>query len=340
MAGFRDKFIKLASGVGQAIPFEWLMDLSGQNLVLPVYHIISDEDVPHIKNLYPVKSPRKFIEDLDFLLKHFKPIDYFEFEQLVKSDEEPKQPSFLLSFDDGLREFHDVIAPILLKKGVPALCFLNSDFIDNKALFYRYKVSLLIEELSKGGNKAGIAEWFSKHGAGHTDIKSLLLSIKYDQQDILDELAEVLNYSFDEYLLNKQPYLSSEQINSLKAKGFQFGAHSIDHPEYRFLSQEEQLRQTKESMEKVCSQFDLDYKTFAFPFTDHGVKKEFFDKVKGGNVADITFGCAGQKKEQFAGHYQRIPLEMEQLSAKQIMSAEFLYYILRSPLAKNTIARD
>ena len=37
-----------------------------------------------------------------------------------------------LTFDDGFRELHDVVAPILLRKGIPATFFVNSAFIDNK----------------------------------------------------------------------------------------------------------------------------------------------------------------------------------------------------------------
>ena len=37
------------------------------------------------------------------------------------------------------------MAPILVKKGVPATFFINSGFVDNKALFYRHCESLEIE---------------------------------------------------------------------------------------------------------------------------------------------------------------------------------------------------
>ena len=34
--------------------------------------------------------------------------------------------------------------------GIPAAFFLNSRFVDNKALFYRFKSSILVETLQKG----------------------------------------------------------------------------------------------------------------------------------------------------------------------------------------------
>ena len=147
MAGYRDVFINgVSKGIG-IIPTSVLLKISKQKLILPVYHTISDEEMPHIKHLYPVKGVKSFIKDLEFLLKHYTPINYDEFSALYRNNESPRKPSFLLSFDDGLREFHDIISPILIKKGIPAICFLNSGFVDNKALFYRYKSSLIIEKL-------------------------------------------------------------------------------------------------------------------------------------------------------------------------------------------------
>ena len=116
MAGFRNKFIHRVSKVAGIIPTRLLHKVSGQRLILPVYHGISDEEMPHIKHLYTVKGVKAFVNDLDFLLKYYTPIGYNEFRKLACTREQPAKPSFLLSFDDGLREFHDIIAPILLKK--------------------------------------------------------------------------------------------------------------------------------------------------------------------------------------------------------------------------------
>ncbi|RYD69268.1 MAG: hypothetical protein EOP53_27470, partial [Sphingobacteriales bacterium] len=81
------------------------------------------------------------------MLKHFKPLRFAEVQEIAKGST-VKYPSFFLSFDDGLRSFYEVAAPVLQRKGIEAACFVNSSCIDNKALFFRYKASLLIEELS------------------------------------------------------------------------------------------------------------------------------------------------------------------------------------------------
>ena len=337
MTGFRDKFIHIVSkGVG-IIPTSFLQKVSNQLLILPFYHAISDKEMPHIKHLYPVKGVKAFVKDLDFLLKYNTPIDYNEFLTLSRTQKQPRKPSFLLSFDDGLREFHDVIAPILLQKGIPAICFLNSDFIDNKNLFYRYKTSLLIDKIKKEPvlNKR-IQELFD---GSKKNIENIL-SITYQNKNLLNELANWMDYSFGDFLLNHSPYLTSEQIKLLLKQGFYFGAHSLDHPEYQNINLQEQIRQTKESIQKICTAFSIDYKIFSFPFTDYNVSKEFFSQLKANNIAENTFGCAGQKRDIVPNNFQRIPFEMTSLSGKQILNSELLYYLLKIPIGKNMISRN
>jgi hypothetical protein len=36
--------------------------------------------------------------------------------------------------------------PILRRKGVPATVFVNSDFVDNQDLFFRFKAALIIDK--------------------------------------------------------------------------------------------------------------------------------------------------------------------------------------------------
>jgi len=336
MVGFREKFIYSAGKVINILPANLLQKVSGQRLILPVYHAISDEEMPHIKHLYTVKGVKAFINDLEFLLKYFTPVDYIEFRELIRNNKQPDKPSFLLSFDDGLREFHDVIAPLLLKKGVPAICFLNSGFIDNKDLFYRYKASLIIEKINK---ETGLIHKIPHlSGVSQKNVRNIL-SITYKDRQLLDDMVNLIGYSFNDFLVKHSPYLNSQQIRSLIDQGFHFGSHSIDHPEYKYLELQEQLRQTKESIDQICKMFSIDYKAFSFPFTDNNVSIEFFNQIKANQIADHTFGCAGQKRDIVPNNFQRIPFEMTNLSGKQILNSELLYYLFKVPFGKNIIRR-
>lgn len=340
MLKIREHFIHSINKLAGNIPTKTLINITGQKVIFPFYHCISDEQPIHIKHLYRVKSVRQFETDLEFILKNYNPIDYADLENYIQNKSAIKKPSFLLSFDDGLREFHDIVAPILYRKGIPAICFLNTEFVDNKALFYRYKASLLIENLILSIQNINAIKY------AHFRIKQELkmfkksvLSINYEDKEHLTDFVHNTNYYFINYLRENKPYLTSKQILSLKEQGFRFGSHSIDHPEYRFIPIEEQLNQTIRSTNRICNNFGINYKYFSFPFTDYGVSKQFFDEIYNQNKVDISFGCAGIKADSAEKNIQRISLEMNNLTAEQIINSELIYYIFRAIFGKNKIKR-
>jgi peptidoglycan/xylan/chitin deacetylase (PgdA/CDA1 family) len=324
------------------LPIKILIHLSGQKVIFPFYHSVSDVVKLHIKHLYKVRSPAEFERDLDYLLKHFKPLSLEEFLDFINGNVIIKKKAFLLSFDDGLKEFHDIIAPILKRKGIPAINFLNSAFIDNKDLFFRYKESILVEKcLSNNFLKKKVKQWLLDKKLPAGNISNSILSIPYSNKQYLDDLASILEVNFQDYLNINQPYLNSDQINSLIAQGFIFGAHSIDHPLYSELELSQQLYQTQASIQKITSKFNLKYKIFSFPFTDYNVSKIFFDQIfhEKTPLADLTFGCAGLKLDSCQKNIQRIPIEIADFSAHHVIYGEYLYFILKSFLNKNRIQR-
>ena len=155
----------------------------------------------------------------------------------------------------------------------------------------------------------------------------------------LEPEAYKIMYDFEEYLKSNQPYMTSSQIEALIKKGFTFGAHSIDHPNYSNLSVEDQITQTVKSSNDISQKFELPYKVFSFPFTDYGLSKIFFESINKSLTFDITFGSAGLKSDIQKNHIQRIPLEEYDFSAKMRVKREYFYYVLKTPINLNTIKR-
>jgi peptidoglycan/xylan/chitin deacetylase (PgdA/CDA1 family) len=342
MAGFRASFISGLKGVASALPLPLLRAAAGQRLVMPVYHLVADVHVPHVSPLYPVRGTRAFIDDLDFLLRHYRPIGLPQLMAAAKGEGTLPRNAFFLSFDDGLSEFHDIIAPILMQKGVPATCFLNSSFIDNKDLFFRYKAALAVDAIATNRtllHEQAVKHWFAAHTTT-TDPKEALLRIHYPDRHLLDELLPLLGIDAAGYLAEMQPYLTTTQVSALMEQGFHFGAHSCDHPEYALIPQAEQVRQTVESLDLIVQHFQLPYRAFAFPFTDFGADEAVLSALHGPDPkADISFGCAGMKRDRWPRHFQRIAIEQEGLSAQQTIHSEYLYYLLKAPLGRNITRR-
>src|SRR4030042_2420316 len=128
--------VKNMSGIFfSAVPVKQLINLTGQNIIFPFYHAVSDESLPHLRHLYSIRSVKKFSKDLDFFLKHYKPVSFSDLFEVLKGTGKVSNPLMALSFDDGLREVYNIIAPLLLKKGIPATFFINTALASNRLLF-------------------------------------------------------------------------------------------------------------------------------------------------------------------------------------------------------------
>lgn len=293
---------------------------------LPFYHVVSNNRLPHILN-YPYRNVAQFENELDFFLKHFKPVSLNE----LKNGNFRNEKVFHLSFDDGLRECYEIIAPILLKKGIPATFFINTGFVDNKALFHKYKASLVLNRLRENSNKKA-TEFLAENGL---PVENLLQTTIL-QVEVLNEAAVLLDIDFDDFLIRQKPYLTSRQISELVQKGFTIGAHSHQHPEFWKLAEAEQIEEVKKSMACLETLAQPSIKAFSFPFTDDGVPASVLKAIKNEKICDLTFGTAGIKNDRFDFHFQRYPAEQPGNFNRNLKS-EFVYFELRKWVGKATV---
>lgn len=326
------------------IPFGLLVKFYPKKIIFPFYHMISDVQPNYIKHLYMVKSINDFKKDMLFVLKYFDPISVVDFVKYAKGEFCITKNSFLLSFDDGLSSLIDIV-PFLIENKIPALFFLNSEFVNNKGLFYRYKVSLLIDEINK--NKISNVEMFELKRVIQSDFNNknelinLIKQLTHKSIIKIDKIAAILGFSFEDFLFNEQPYLNEKQINILIENGFYFGGHSCSHESYQMLNEIKQIAETLNSVDFVKSKFKSKFNFFSFPFSDDDVSLKFFKKMEAEEV--ISFGTAGLKDESIdvAFNFQRIPMEYsENYSAKSILKGELIYYLIKKILGKNIITRS
>ena len=311
--------------LGKLISVQSLLKLNTP-VFQPFYHVVSNEKLPHILN-YKYRNTEQFEKELDFYLKYFKPVSLAELVSHKNSDEK----NFHLSFDDGLKECAEIIAPILLKKGVPATFFVNPGFVDNQQLFHKYKASLILNRLNETSNPKVEHYLKEQNLQGKEILKASILQV-----NILDEAAALLGINFNDFLEKQKPYLTTEQIFELKSQGFSIGAHSFNHPEFWKITEEEQLDEVKKSMDWLVEKVNPEIKAFSFPFTDSGVSLKVLKSLKSENICDVTFGTAGIKYDQSERHFQRYPVEQPG-DFQQNLKAELVYFVLRKLIGKATV---
>jgi peptidoglycan/xylan/chitin deacetylase (PgdA/CDA1 family) len=307
------------------------------------YHWIGDEPVAHIRHLYPCKTVAEFDADLEYLLRRYRPVGMADLIAAVKRGESLPRNAFVLSFDDGYREMFDVVAPRLLRYGVSATFFVNSAFVDNREMCYLNLASAVVQHIRETGWSRTVARGVrAVFGSGIADASqacSRVLSVRYAERHLLDQVVARLEFDCQEYLKSKRPYLSSEDIRRLIALGFSIGAHSIDHPLYADLTLAEQLRQTTDSVHAIRAAFGLEYGVFAFPHSDANVSRDFFMRLRATNLVDVSFGTAGLLDDTAPNHLQRISLERPCVPAHQIVRYHYARRLARAATGRACIAR-
>ncbi|HVO63563.1 MAG TPA: polysaccharide deacetylase family protein [Terriglobales bacterium] len=325
------------------MPIESVRSLSGVSLVIPYYHLVSDSIVPHVSHLYRFRTIREFTSDLEYLRRHLEPIALSDIVDALNGKQALSRPCFHLTFDDGFREMHDVVAPILQRAGVPATFFLNTAFLDGGGLSHHNALSILVDRLESRDSPVSPASFrrleslLPETKDNRTTLRARILSIEHAQKSLVGRLAESLDVDLDRYVRETQPYLSSEQITTLLGRGFSIGAHSHDHPLYASIPLPQQLAQTRMSVELLDKRFGLSPKAFAFPHTDSGVSDAFFTAVFSQRLLDVSFGTAGLVSHFHPRNIERVSMEKTSAPAAQILTRQFLratYFKVRKQVTR------
>lgn len=277
-------------------------------VLFPYAHIVSDIAPLHVRHLHAVPSVTKFKSDIDFLCRTYRALQLSDLGGIEGHRDKRPPCSFILSFDDGMREVYDIIAPILREKGIPALFFLNASTIDNKQLMWRHKVSLLVERSQQQSGRI-------PSGLNLRPGQSLcakLKALRFADEHILDDVARFFEVNFDEYLSSARPYLTTGQVLELARDGFEFGAHSGTHPYFNELPVEDQKNQICRSVQFIRA-LGLPCRYFAFPFHDNGVPASVFRYMMDLDLV-LSFGSSEARVDSIGFSFQRFGLDAENAS--------------------------
>ena len=273
---------------GAELAFTEVYPLLENRLTSVFYHVISDERLPHVRNLYLYRTVGQFRQDLEFFAGRF---NFVTFDQVVRHVREgadlPTHP-FFISFDDGHREMSDVVGPMMKKMGLPATFFITTATIDDREYIPAHLKSLCIDQINAKseaeiGNLAA-DEQFRILAGVITDKRGLLAKIgsirDYNkEQDLLETLAHQLGIGATPSKQHNALYLSTKQICGLLRDGFHVGAHGHRHLKFQYLAEDERERELRDSAVYVSENFGLSRIGFCFPNSGIGVSEDWMLKM-------------------------------------------------------------
>ncbi|CAA9300201.1 MAG: hypothetical protein AVDCRST_MAG68-300 [uncultured Gemmatimonadetes bacterium] len=244
------------------------------------YHVVSDRGLPHVRHLYPYKTPEQFEADLVYLKRSFRVASYAE---LV----EGRDPNAVhLSFDDGYAECFSVVRPLLLKHGLPCTFFINTDVLDNRRMLAFNRVSLCLDAVERGGADAARVMAGTAREAGApvdafaTWIRARIRDPDSGAEELLDRLCARLGVDVEGFLANERPYLTTAQVRQMADEGFTMGGHTRMHWHMGSTRGEDRIeREIVESCRVVAEITGDERVPFAFPYDAEGVDRAFLARV-------------------------------------------------------------
>jgi peptidoglycan/xylan/chitin deacetylase (PgdA/CDA1 family) len=308
------------------VPIGLWQRLFPKDVIAPFYHVVSDDDLPHIK-YYKYKDTRQFEADVAYVRQYHRFVGYGEVVRRRLQNTRGPQNGFLFTFDDGFAECFGVIRPILLRYGAGAVFFVPTSFIDNRSIFFESKLSLCIgaaerqspeqadELLSTLGIEAALYDStrrpsieMANHNFSRTRVRSTLsrahrlvilylLSLQQHEVERIDQVCEKLVVNAESYLLERKLYMTADQIRRLADDGFTIGGHGIAHSRLQGMSNAQIEREIVTSCEIIRELTGQKKVPFSFPFSGEGLHQEFLgDLLRRYYFIELFFDIGGLRK--------------------------------------------
>lgn len=247
-------------------------------MILLYHHIYPDNTSSDQWSPGPIITLKEFRRQIFWMRKHHKIVSINEYLESGKPKRRLQQ--IALTFDDGLRETYETVAPFLEEEGIPALIFVSTSHIEQgKILWFNYLNALCFER-----------QYRILEIDGHTyKLDNLFLAQKVWQQLLtIIRRSENPEIKFDE-LEAKYPLQSSitskyEGMNGTQlqqagmSQVIELGGHTHTHPFLDSLNRSRKIDEifhNKNILEKVTNK---SIRYFAYP--SNAYDKETIDVVK------------------------------------------------------------
>lgn len=235
-----------------------------------VYHGIFDEEKPEPFRYHHTAA--EFEAHLDWLGTRCTPVALADFARWKRGEWRPRKPPVLVTFDDGYRNNAVLAAPMLKRKGIPALFFLASGYIESERVLWPDEVF------------ARVCAWTAPALDGPGEATR---AIPQDPQQreavalsIVEEckaLSNAQRLGFIADLARETPscnpladadaqsFMSWDDVRGLAAAGFDLGSHTVTHPILRSLSRDDLRRELRESRTAVETRTGVPCTALAYP---------------------------------------------------------------------------
>ena len=237
-------------------------------LTVLAYHRVVDPARPaggHLPNV-SADAPG-FAAQLDWVGDRFDVISLGDLLAWLDGDGSLPRRPLLITFDDGYRDNLEVAAPLLAERGMPAVLFLATGPLDGGAPFHWDLVAEMFAGRGEGSAEVpGVGRrWWRSAGEAESVADEFVAATKRlppsARREALESLGEVLGVAVPRRLPGL--YLDWELVRSME--GWEFGAHTVDHPVLTAVDPDEAYEQVAASRSRIEAETGVTVRAFAYP---------------------------------------------------------------------------
>ncbi len=239
-----------------------------KTITILTYHAIIDEQLP-VRDWCFLES-KAFEKQMKYLKKNFKLVSLSKAIKLIDSGN-IKEPTAVITFDDGFQNNFTVAFPILRKLAIPATIFLSTKFVDTNETIWFCRINRAIAKTKKN-----ILKWkhFNINISEEKDMSSVKIQNKLKElthQELLDETKKIiLELGEDPNALIgiNEPYsmLNNDAVTKMVSSDLiEFGAHTHSHAILGKITNSEKKIEINKSIHDVQQITTHPCELFAYP---------------------------------------------------------------------------
>ncbi len=249
-------------------------------LVLSYHAIVNEEKDEPFRYYHTIAE---FEAHLDWLGTHCTPVGLGDFARWKRGEISFSKPPVLVTFDDGYRNNSTLAAPLLKRKGVPALFFITSGYVESTRVLWPDEVFSRIvawpgqRVQAPGGHVHHLPEaQESRQALALTLVEACKNCTDSTRREFVDYLARETPHLNPVRDPISQDFMTWDDVRALSAAGFDLGAHTVSHPILSNLEADALWGELIESRNTIEAQAGVLCTTLAYP---NGRSRDIADRV-------------------------------------------------------------
>lgn len=275
-----------STGARGLAPRELPPSRSARCLVV-MYHYVQDRAANPNGGVHAL-SVQQFRRQLAMLGERLEPVDWPTFIRWSIGRASISRNSFLLTFDDGLVDHAEIVAPILDELHLRGVFFTPGAVLAGDQLLSAHALHILLDHVSDDSILEAVHRWLHDHAELCRDSLDFdeaaarrlyhyetvrRASLKFMLSMVLpvDVRARVLDAVFREMLGDPVPwarrwYMCADQVRSLAAAGHTIGGHGFRHEPFARVDAERLVEEVRGSYQGLNELLGSGERPFSYPY--------------------------------------------------------------------------